>query len=158
MEETKHKTIPYKDTFDMKKIIGKKVITEGGKKIGKVKSIHIHPKKLVMEGIVIDHGMFEVDQYVGANYIESLSDEGAVLKVTPSTEIVGHTVFDSMGKKIGEVKGINRSNQTNTLLSITIDAIETGKDLTLTSDYIAAVGEDTLVLKEPCDPKKAVSA
>jgi len=153
MEETKHKTIPYKDTVEVRHILGKKVITSTGKNIGKVKAVHIHPKELTVEGIVIDPGMFEVDQYFDEGYIETLNKEGAVLKVMPTTDFIGLEVYDPNGKKVGKVKEINRSKQTNTLVSIKIKT-EAGKEIVITSDYIAAVGEKTLMLKEPCEPEK----
>lgn len=149
MQETKHKTIPYKDTIEVKQIIGEKVLTHAGKNIGKVKSVHIHPKNLTVEGIVVNQGMFRVDQYFDAGYIETLNLKGVVLKISPIQELVGKEVFDPTGKKIGKVTGINKSKQTNTLISIKVKSEGTDMELVITSDYIAAVAEKTLMLKEP---------
>jgi len=123
------------------------VLTSDGKKIGKVKSVHMHPKDLTIEGIVIDPGMFEAYQYMGAGYIGSVTDEGVVLNIHPVTEYVGMKVFDYSGKEIGKVKEVNRSKQTNTLLSILVD--HRGKeDVLVRADYIAVTGNN-IMLKEP---------
>lgn len=151
MEETKHKTIPYKDTVEVKSIIGRKVLTNAGKNLGKVKSVRIHPKDLTVEGIVVDAGMFELDQYFDRGYIETMNSDGVVLKISPLYEILGHEVFDPNGKKIGKVTEINKSKLSNTLVSIKVKTDEKGADLVISSDYIAAVGENTLMLKEPCE-------
>ncbi|MFH1850670.1 MAG: PRC-barrel domain-containing protein [archaeon] len=153
MDETKHKTIPFKDTIDVSQIIGEQVLTSAGKNLGKVKSVHIHPKDLTVEGIVLDQGMFKVDQYFDAGYIETLNLKGVVLKIEPIDEFVGKEVFDPTGKKIGKVTGINKSKQTNTLLSIKVNTEGTDSELVITSDYIAAVSEKALMLKEPFNLK-----
>jgi len=147
METTKHSTLPFKDTIEVSEVVGRKVLTKDGKNIGKVKSVHIHPKDLTVEGIVIDPGFFDAYQYIGADYIGSITDEGVVLKIHPVTDYMGLKVFDFTGKEIGKVKEVNRSKQTNTLLSILVD--RSGKeDLLIRADYIAAAGKN-IVLKEP---------
>ena len=153
MEQTKHKTIPFKETVEVKKILGKKVITHDGEKIGKVKAVHIHPKELTVEGIVVDTGMLYVDQYIDEGYIKLLNEEGAVLKINPSTNLIDVTVIDSTGKKVGKVKAVNRSKLTNTLLSIKVDVDGLPEDFIITADYIASRGEN-IVLKEPIDIKE----
>ncbi|MBU1974793.1 MAG: PRC-barrel domain-containing protein [Nanoarchaeota archaeon] len=152
MRQTKHKSLPFGETIDVKKVIGKKVLTNDGKKIGKVKAIHIHPTELTVEGIQVDTGMFDVDQYIDKNYLGSLTEEGAVLKVTPLAEFLDHDVYDSLGKKVGNVKAINRSNMTNNVLSITVELEGSDKKIVISADYIAAMGE-SIMLKEPFDEK-----
>ena len=147
MENIKYHTLPFRDTIEVSEVVGRKVLTKDGKKIGKVTSVHINPKKLTIEGIVINPGFFDAYQYIGANYIDSITGEGVVLNILPVTEYVGIKVFDYTGKEIGKVKEVNRSKQTNTLLSILVD--RSGKeDVLIRADYIAAAGEN-IVLKEP---------
>jgi sporulation protein YlmC with PRC-barrel domain len=153
MEQTKHKSLPFKETVEAKKILGKKVLTKDGKDIGKIKAIHIHPTQLTVEGIHVDTGLFYVDQYIDENYIKSLSEEGAVLKINPATNLINLIVYDSLGKKVGRVKNVNRSKLTNTLRSITVDLDGEGHDFVINADYIAMVG-DNIMLKEPFMLKK----
>ena len=147
MESIKSNTLPFKDTIEVSDVVGRKVLTKDGVKIGKVKSVHIHPRDLTIEGIVVDPGFFDPYQFIGAGYIGSMTDEGIVLNIQPVTEYVGVKVFDYTGKEIGKVKDVNRSKQTNTLLSILVD--RNGKeDVLIRADYIATAGKN-IVLKEP---------
>ena len=147
MENIKYHMLPFRDTIEVSQVVGKKVLTKDGKNIGKVKSVHIHPRELTLEGIVVDPGMFDAYQFIGAGYIGSITDEGVVLNIHPVTEYVGVKVFDFTGKEIGKVKEVYRSNQTNTLLSILVE--RSGKeDMVIRADYIAAAGKN-IVLKEP---------
>jgi len=147
METIKHNTLPFKDTIEVSDVVGRKVLTKDGKEIGKVKSVHIHPRELTIEGIVIDPGFFDANQFIGAGYIGSMTDEGIVLNIVPVTEYMGVKVFDFTGKEIGKVKDVNRSKQTNTLLSILVD--RSGKeDVVIRADHIATAGNN-IVLKEP---------
>ena len=148
MEQTKHTTMTFGKTIDIKRIQGKKVLTSDGKQIGKIKSIHIHPGKLSVEGIIVDPGMFEVDHYIDSTYIKSLSNEGAVLNMNPATEIVGLTVFDSLGKKIGKIEEVNRSKLSNKIISIRVEGSGIDKECKISADYIAAIGTNVM-LKEP---------
>ncbi len=147
MESIKHNTLPFKDTVEVNDIVGRKVLTKDGEEIGKVKSVHIHPKDLTVEGIVMDPGFFDAYQFIGSGYIGSITDEGIVLNIHPVTEYVGVKVFDFTGKEIGKVKEVNRSKQTNTLLSILVDR-DGKEDVIIRADYIAAAGKN-IVLKEP---------
>jgi sporulation protein YlmC with PRC-barrel domain len=147
MESIKRNTLPFRDTIELSDLVGRKVLTKDGKEIGKVKSVHIHPRELTVEGIVIDPGFFDAYQFIGAGYIGSITEKGVVLNIHPVTEYVGLRVFDFTGKEIGKVKEVYRSKQTNTLLSILVD--RSGKeDVIIRADYIAAAGKN-IVLKEP---------
>lgn len=147
MENIKHNTLPFKDTIELSDVVGRKVLTKDGKNIGKVKSVHMHPKDLTIEGIVIDPGFFDAYQFIGASYIDSMTGEGIVLNILPVTEYVGVKVFDFTGKEIGKVKEVNRSNQTNNLLSILVNR-DGKEDVVIRADYIATAGKN-IVLKEP---------
>ncbi len=153
MEQIKDKnTLPFDMTVDVGRLIGKKVLTNDGKKIGKIKGLNIHPNELTIEGIRVDRGMFEVDQYIDENYIKSLSQDGAVLKSIPVTEYVGMEVYDSMGKKVGKIMDVSRSKMTNTLNSLKVKLEDSGKEMVIMSDYVAVCGTSCM-LKEPWDLK-----
>lgn len=146
MEQTKYNTIPFRDTIDFSEVLGQKILTKDGEKIGKVKSVHINPKTFSLDGIVMNTGLFDADQYLGTDFIGSVTDEGIVLKIRPVTEYVGLSVFDFTGKEIGKVKDVNRSRQSNTLFSMVVD--RHGKeDVLISAGYIAATGKN-IVLKE----------
>jgi len=148
MKEIKHKSLSLSEAPDIREILGKKVLTKDGKNIGKIRTIRIDPKDLTIEGIEVDTGLFKIDQYFGKNYIKTLTEQGAILKITPVDDIVGHTVYDSTGKSVGEIKSIKRSKKTNRLLSITMYSDIYKDNVTVDADYIASCGE-SCILKEP---------
>lgn len=148
MNETKHKSLPLNEASDIKEIVGKKVLTKDGKNIGKIRTIRIDPKDLTIEGIEVDTGLFKVDKYIDKNYIKTLTDQGAILKITPVDDVVGLIVYDSTGKSVGQIKSIKRSKKTNRLLSITmVSDLYKGEEITIDADYIANCG-DSCLLKE----------
>ena len=147
MKEIKHKSLALNKSSDIREVLGKKVLTKDGKNIGKIRTVRIDPKDLTIEGIEVDTGLFKIDQYFGKNYIKTLTDQGAILKITPIDEIVGHTVYDSTGKNVGEIKSIKRSKKTNRLLSITIYSDLYKDNVTIDADYVASCGE-SCILKE----------
>lgn len=148
IKEIKHKSLALDKSKDIRDVLGKKVLTKDGKNIGKIRTIRIHPKDLTIEGIEVDTGLFKIDQYFGKNYIKTITEQGAILKITPVDDIVGHTVYDSTGKSIGEIKSIKRSKKTNRLLSITIYSDIYKGEITVDADYIASCGV-SCILKEP---------
>jgi len=149
MKETKHKSLPLSEAPDIKEIIGKKVLTDDGKNIGKIRTIRIHPNNLTVEGIEVDTGLFKVDKYIDKNYIKTITENGAILKITPVDDIIGLTVYDSTGKSVGEIKSIKRSKKSNRLLSITmVSDLYKGEEVTIDADYIANCGT-SCILKEP---------
>jgi len=148
VKETKHKSLNLSEAPDIKDVLGKKVLTKDGKNIGKIKTIRIDPKDLTIEGVEVDTGLFKIDQYFGKNYIKTITEQGAILKINPVDDIVGHTVYDSTGKSVGEIKSIKRSKKTNRLLSITMYSDLYKDDVTVDADYIASCG-DGCILKEP---------
>jgi len=148
MKETKHKSLSIVNAPDIRDILGKKVLTKDGKNIGKIRTIRIDPKDLTIEGIEVDTGLFKIDQYFGKNYIKTITEQGAILKITPVDDIVGHTVYDSTGKRVGEIKSIKRSKKTNKLLSITMYSDLYKEEVKIDADYIASCGV-SCILKEP---------
>jgi sporulation protein YlmC with PRC-barrel domain len=153
MEQIKHKTLPFEKTVDMYDLIGKKVLSNDGTKIGKVKSFHLHPKDLTVEGIKVDPGWFEADHYIGGNYVEKITKDAIILSMMPVTEYVGLLVHDSDGKEIGKISAVNRSNKTNKLLSITVDSKHHDEDINISSDYISAIGNSVMLKEKLSDLK-----
>jgi sporulation protein YlmC with PRC-barrel domain len=148
IKEIKHKSLPLDKSVEIKNILGKKVLTKDGKNIGKIRSVRINPDQLTIEGIEVDTGLFRVDRYIGKNYIKKITEQGAMLKIDPIDEIVGHEVFDSTGKSIGEIKSVKRSKKTNKLLQIIVYSDIYKDNIEIDSYYIENCG-DSCILKEP---------
>jgi sporulation protein YlmC with PRC-barrel domain len=140
MAKIKHKSIKIKDTLNASKILGLKVLAPGGKRLGKVADIHFHPKRWNIEGIRIGLSMFLGD-YIGKNYIKSITENAVILKKMPVTEYRGMKVLDSSGKIVGRVIKVGRSNKSNNFTSITVDRGKSKKDKNFKSNEIEQVGE-----------------
>ncbi|MBN2422161.1 PRC-barrel domain-containing protein [Candidatus Woesearchaeota archaeon] len=145
MVEIRKKSMPMNKTVNMNKVLGKKVLSKDGQDIGKVGAVHVDPKTMTLQGITIDKGIFETNDYIGRNYIENLSNSGAVLNITPIKEFLGLEVFDSKAKKIGKVKEIRRTGDTNQLLSIVVDRGLTSEDLIVTENEIKEIGDNVML-------------
>jgi sporulation protein YlmC with PRC-barrel domain len=120
MAVLRNKQAHLEDSIGATSIIGKKVVSKGGSVVGVINEVWIDPQELRVEGIKISKGLFKQGDYVGRNYVSSINGEGAILNIDPVTEIVGLPVFDSEGKNVGKVKKVERSNQTNSIVSILV--------------------------------------
>lgn len=148
IKEIKHKSLPLDKTIEVRDILGKKVLASNGKNIGKIRSIRINPTKLTVEAVEVDAGIFKINKYIGKNYIKTLTDHGAILKITPVDDIVGLTVFDSTGKNVGEIKSIKRSKKTNKLLSINIYSDIYKENITIDAHYIENCGNSCILTEK----------
>ena len=148
IKEIKHKSLPLDKTVEIKDVIGKKVLTKDGKTLGKIRSVRINPDLLTIEGIEVDTGLFKIDRYIGKNYIKKITNQGAMLKIDPVDEIIGHVVYDSTGRNIGEIKTVKRSKKTNKLLQIIVYSDIYKDDIEIDAHYIENCG-DSCILKEP---------
>lgn len=146
--EIKHKSKPLEKTVEISKILGKDVISKDGKRLGTIENVHIHPTNLTVEGIRVKRGMFAMDDYIGKNYIQSLTQSGAVLKILPVKDMMGLEVFDMNGKRIGKIKTITRSKKTNTIVSFTVERGFRKKDAAFSGKDIKEVGKG-VILKVP---------
>src|SRR3989344_8167251 len=114
------KDVELENAIDASSVLGAKVVSKGGSVLGTVSALWIHPSELRIEGISVAKGFFREGDYVGRNYLESVNRDGAMLKINPVTEFVGHEVFDPDGKRVGKVKSVERANDSNNIVSIVV--------------------------------------
>ena len=143
--EIKHQSKPLDKTVEVSKIIGKDVISKDGKRLGTIQAIHIHPTDLTVEGIRVKRGMLQTDDYIGREYIHSLTSSGAVLKILPIKEMMGLEVFDMNGRKVGKIKAISRSKKTNSIVSFTVERGFRKKDAEFSGKDIKDVGKGVIL-------------
>ena len=143
--EIKHQSKPLDKTVEVSRILGKDVISKDGKRLGTIQAIHIHPTDLRVEGIRVRRGMLQTDDYIGREYIQSLTQSGAVLKILPVKEMMGLEVFDMNGKKIGKIKAISRSKKTNSIVSFTVERGFRKKDAEFSGKDIREVGKGVIL-------------
>lgn len=117
------KDSPMEKTTNLKTLINSRVISKTGSVVGRVRSIHINPINLGLEGICVDRSLGKKDVYLGSSYIDRATNEGIILTIEPSILLVGKRVLDKNGKGIGLVKSINRKNHTNEVQSVVVSSL-----------------------------------
>ncbi len=154
MTEIVYRNKTKEETIEADNIKGQKVLDVKGNEIGKIKSLHVDPVSLSVEAITIDNGLFKGSDYVGKNYIFSLTDKAAVLSVTPITQLIGLTVYDSEGKELGRVKEVYRVHKTNSILSLIVDRGIMKSDLIVYDDEIKELGKNIILNESFKEPKE----
>jgi len=137
-------------TVNLKKLIGKRVLSKGGKIVGKIFEIRINPNNLGLEGILVKGNVIGKIMYIGKSYFSSLSHEAVILNIEVSVLIKDKQVIDSKGKKIGRVKEVLRKGTRNDLKGLFVKSLfskkffipasaigHVGKSVVLRSNYNA---------------------
>lgn len=147
MKQIKHKSANVNQVININKIIGKKILSKDGEKLGTIGNVYIHPAKLTIEGIEVC-GAWACGEYMGKDYIKSLTSDGAVLSIIPFYRIRGKKVYDKNGKKIGKVKNINRSKKTNSVVSLVVGRGLMKKDIVINKNEIGNIGKNVVLNEE----------
>ncbi|TLX82173.1 MAG: PRC-barrel domain containing protein [Thaumarchaeota archaeon] len=128
---------------------GKKVIDREGIEYGKVRHVHINSDTLEVVGITVHEGLNK-DYFLSRDYLDRFTEESVLLSSAPiRTEI---PVVDIDGRKIGKVKRLHISKETNELESIEVSEGLTGSRIFHTSE-IWGVGEK-IILRQTRDEYK----
>lgn len=147
MAKIKHKSIKLQNTVKLTSLLGKKVLSPGGKKLGNVADVHLHPKNWNVEGVRLGLSAFLGD-YIGKNYIKSISQYGVILKQMPITNYVGMNVYDNRGKLVGRARKVERSKKTNHANAIIVSTGMGKKDITIKNADIEKVGRSVMLNKK----------
>ena len=105
--------------INIKKIIGKQVLSKGGTIVGRISELRINSDTLELVGLVID-GRFKKPVYIGKSYFSHLSEKAVILNIELSILIVGKKVITLDGKVLGKVKEVNRKGTTNDVESFVV--------------------------------------
>jgi sporulation protein YlmC with PRC-barrel domain len=132
--------------FDRKQIKadefkGKKVIDREGIEYGKVKHIHINADTLEVVGITVHKGLHK-DHFLSRDYVDRFTEESVLLSSAPIR--IDSQVIDIDGHKIGKIKRLHMSADTNELESIEVSDGLVGSRIFRTSE-IWGVGEKVIL-------------
>ena len=108
--------------INIKKIMGKHVLSKGGKIVGYISELRINSDTLELEGLVINRG-FKKPIYIGKSYFSHLSDKAVILNIELSVLIMGKKVITLDGKVLGKVKQVNRKGTTNDVQSLVVKSL-----------------------------------
>ncbi|MDO8661416.1 MAG: PRC-barrel domain-containing protein, partial [Candidatus Woesearchaeota archaeon] len=145
MKEIRETNKEHNSGLRVNELKGKKVIASNGKEIGTIIEVRLDPNSFVLDGIEMDRGFFGLDTFIGRNYIDSLSIEGAVLNMVPVTDYKGLLVIDSTGKKVGNVKEIRTEGRTNNISAIIVGTGLLSNDVIFSKSDVKSVGESIIL-------------
>src|SRR3989344_1317335 len=134
-------------TINLKKIIGKQVLSKGGKIIGIISQVRINPNNLVLQGILINQGLFARPLYIGKSYFSKLSHDAVILNIEVSVLLKGKRVIDSDGEVIGVVEKVLINPKNFELVGISIDKGFLRKGLSIGKNYIDRLTDYAVFLK-----------
>ncbi|GEM_PF-2201647 len=139
-------------TVNLKKLIGKEVLSKGGKMIGKITEIRTNPKNLNLEGIVVRGNIHKNLMYIGKSYFSRLSDEAIILNIEVSVLVKDRQVITWDGKVLGKVKEVVRKGMRNDLSGVYVKSFFSRKFFIPVSaiDYFNA----SVVLKPKYNARK----
>lgn len=132
-------------TRSVKDILGVRVLSKSGEKIGVVKDVRYGPKSMGIKGILTKHP-YKGPLYIGSDYIGIISDESIILAIDPATLIMNKKVVTYQGKVIGRIKKIERVGNTNLISKIHVKRF-LHKAFVIKPSDIEKSG-DSIILKE----------
>ena len=128
---------------------GKKVIDREGIEYGKVRHIHINSDTLEVVGITVHEGLNK-EYFLSRDYVDRFTEESVLLSSAPMRTDI--PVVDIDGRKIGKVKRLHMSKDTDELESIEVSEGLTGSRIFHTSE-IWGIGEK-IILRQTRDEYK----
>ncbi len=131
-------------TLNLKKLIGKRVISKGGEVIGKVSQIRINPYHMNLEGVLVKRGIFRKKLYIGKTFFSHLSDDAIILNEELSLFIKGKYVFTSEGERVGKVSKVVRKGNSNELQSLVIKSLFT-HEIVIDNSEIKHIGKSVIL-------------
>lgn len=140
-------------TLNLHELLNIRVLTKKGLVLGKVSHIRLHPTKLSLEGIVVSRGVFKKDFYIGASYIQRLSNDSFILKIDPSILLKGRRVLAGNGKVVGRVKEVLRKEHSNEIKELIVSSTFR-KDFSIREQDVKYFGESIILKSSHNVPKK----
>jgi sporulation protein YlmC with PRC-barrel domain len=94
------------------------VISRSGEIVGKVRNLRI--KGFNVEGIVIARPFSMYKQFIDKVFIQTFNQDQILLKINPVLSFKGLKVYDKSGRKLGKVRKVLRSDNTNNFTSLVV--------------------------------------
>ena len=143
---------PRQKAFDhdssARSLLGKRVVAENGEIIGRVEDLLF--SGTTIDAIRVNRGITSI--VIDMAYVADTEQKSVVLRINPANRYVGMHVFDSVGRRLGKVIGIDQRGQSNTLESITVKRGLLGRTLTIPASDIS-VSEKNIILSKEYDER-----
>ena len=145
MQEIRQLNEEYNSGVKVMSLISKKVRDSNGKDVGYITEVRLNPKTLDFDGIEMDRGLFGKYTFIGRKYITALSEDGAVLNMSITTDIKGMKVADSTGREVGVVKDVQTEGASNDMFAIVVGSGLFKNDMVFPKSDIMGVGESVVL-------------
>ncbi|MCR4285225.1 MAG: PRC-barrel domain-containing protein [archaeon] len=114
---------PLDRTINLRKLIGKRVLSKGGEIVGRISEIRINPVGFGLEGILVRGNVLKKQIYIGRNYFSKISKDAVILNIEVSVLIKNKKVITSKGEIIGRVKEVVRNGTRNDLKGVYVRSL-----------------------------------
>lgn len=121
----------------------KKIISHSGNPCGRILDIFIQDGKLA--GFAVIRGFRTY--FIGSEFVENDSGEAVVLSIEPVYLLIGKSVFDSEGRRLGRLNRLVRNDRSNEFAAIVVKRKFYTPGMTIPASHIA-VSKHNIVLKE----------
>ncbi|MGM5488371.1 MAG: PRC-barrel domain-containing protein [Nanobdellota archaeon] len=128
--------------FSLKRLKGKHVLSHSGEIIGKVKDIFI--KDYAVIGILITK-RGRPDLFIEKLHFESFREDAVVLKIDPVPRMVGLSVLDCNGRKIGKVSRVERPDTKNAFTAICVKKNIFTKEIRFESSDVKTISQNIIL-------------
>ena len=145
--------VSFDSTIDLRRVLGKRVISKNGKLVGRVSQVRLARDGFSVEGALISRGWFSPNIFIGAGYLDRLTEDSIVLKIDPFILSKGLKVVSSEGEVIGKVIDFVRTGNSNDLDALVVKGFMRGTFHIPTSS-VKSVGYSIILKPNYEFPKK----
>ncbi len=138
----------YEETRPTRVLLGKRVLSKSGDVIGRVVQLRIDTNKRTLEGVVVRKGFIRT-MYVCMSYVTRITEQALMLGIDPAALFLGRSAVSADGKKFGTVIALERVNETNEVVSVTVRRYFVQK-ITIPKEEFSRFGT-SLILKSTHD-------
>lgn len=143
IEVVSSKTKKLEKTKNFCSYINKKVYSKKGMFVGKVSDVIM--KDYLMVGVLVNANK---KIFIGKEFFKSDSESAIMLKIDPVTEIIGKTVYDSTGKRLGKVVGLKRKGTGNSYSELLVKKAIYSRSFSISKKEVEIAKKSVILNKE----------
>jgi len=143
-----------KETRNAHDLVGLRVLTISGEVLGRVKEVRLHHTSTILEGVIVNRGLFRAPCYMCKRYIERITHDAVLLSIEPVLLYVGRQILSSDGKMFGKVREVRRVRQTNEIESFLVKRTFFRK-ATIPFNQVKKLGTSIIIKKTYAEASKS---
>lgn len=143
IEVVSSKTKKLDKTRKFSSYLGKSVYSKRGMFVGKVLDVIMKGDSMI--GVLVKANKII---FIGKEFFKSDTENAIMLKIDPVTEIIGKTVYDSSGKRLGKVVGLKRKTTGNTYSELLVKKAIYRKAFSIPKKEVEIAKKNVILNKE----------